>query len=122
MITKIEIYNFRSIKQLELEIKPLTVIYGRNATGKSSVIYPSFLLKKIVFNPNQNLTAFFNFGFVNLGNFTQIVYNHEPTRAVKILIHFKKELGEIIYGITLGQERSCFHLQFLKDIVHNPFF
>ena len=48
---KLHIKNFRSIKQLDLEIAPITVLYGHNGTGKSSALYAPLTLKNIVTNP-----------------------------------------------------------------------
>jgi hypothetical protein len=38
MISKIKIGNFKSIKDLELELAPLTIFVGPNASGKSNVL------------------------------------------------------------------------------------
>jgi|AP95_1055475.scaffolds.fasta_scaffold47108_2 predicted ATPase len=37
-ITKVWAKNFRSIKSLELELEPLTVLVGPNASGKSNIV------------------------------------------------------------------------------------
>jgi predicted ATPase len=38
MLTKIKIENFKSIKKLDLELAPLTIFVGPNASGKSNVL------------------------------------------------------------------------------------
>lgn len=38
MITKIHIENFRCIRELEMDLEPLTVLVGPNASGKSTVL------------------------------------------------------------------------------------
>ena len=45
------IKNFRAIREQELDIAPITVLYGMNGTGKSSVLYAMLTLKNIVLNP-----------------------------------------------------------------------
>ena len=45
---KLHIKNFRSIKQLDLEIAPITVLYGHNGTGKSSALYAPLTMRNIV--------------------------------------------------------------------------
>jgi len=45
------IRNFRAIHDQELDIAPITVLYGMNGTGKSSVLYALLTLKNIVLNP-----------------------------------------------------------------------
>ena len=75
---KLHIKNFRSIKQLDLEIAPITVLYGHNGTGKSSALYAPLTMKNIVTNPNQLVQEFFNYGFTRLGEFSEIIFDHNP--------------------------------------------
>ena len=38
MLTKVKIENFKSIRKLDLELAPLTILVGPNASGKSNVL------------------------------------------------------------------------------------
>ena len=87
---KLHIKNFRSIKQLDLEIAPITVLYGHNGTGKSSVLYAPLTLKNIVTNPNQDIQAFFNYGFTSLGTFKEIVFDHNPNNELELGISLSR--------------------------------
>jgi len=69
MLRKIKIKNFRSIRNQEIELAPLVVIYGPTASGKSSLLYALLVAKNFLLNPNQQLDAFFNLRFQNLGRF-----------------------------------------------------
>ena len=69
---KLHIKNFRSIKQLDLELAPITVLYGHNGTGKSSALYAPLTLKNIVNNPNQHIQEFFDYGFARLGRLMRL--------------------------------------------------
>ena len=104
MIRKIKISNFRSIKEAEVELSKLNVIYGGTATGKSSFLYSLIVLKNFIKNPNQQVDGFFNFGFLNLGGFDACVFNHDPNGEIKIgfsaengeyVVNFKKTQGKI---------------------------
>jgi len=106
MIKKIKISHFRSIEKAELEIAPLTVLYGPTAGGKSSLLYGLFVLKNVIVNPNQHSDSFFNLGFVNLGGFEECVFNHEKERSVEIRLFIEE--GE--YGISLGKDFAEFFL------------
>ncbi|MEO0152048.1 MAG: AAA family ATPase [candidate division WOR-3 bacterium] len=99
MIKKLKISNFRSIQNQEIEIAPLTIIYGPTASGKSSILYSLLVLKNFILNPNQNADNFFNFGFMNLGGFNDVVFNHHSD--LNIELKFIIEEGE--YGICLGK-------------------
>lgn len=49
MINKVRIRNFKSLKDLSLELKPLSVISGINGVGKSSLIQSLLLLRQSFF-------------------------------------------------------------------------
>ena len=81
---KLHIKNFRSIKQLDLEIAPITVLYGHNGTGKSSALYAPLTLKNIVVNPNQHPQGFSNYGFTSLGEFSEVIFDHNPNNELEL--------------------------------------
>ncbi|MFN3822014.1 MAG: AAA family ATPase, partial [bacterium] len=99
MIKRIEISNFRSIKNAVVDISPLTVLYGPTSSGKSSLLYALLVLKNFIVNPNQQSDGFFNFGFMNLGGFDQCVFNHEKENAIEIYLSLN--IGG--YGISLTE-------------------
>jgi len=41
MIKKLEVDNFKTLNHFELELTPMTVIVGNNASGKSSMLQES---------------------------------------------------------------------------------
>jgi predicted ATPase len=52
MLKEVSIYNFRCIRELELEFKPLTILVGPNASGKSSILYAiMWFAKKYLTSP-----------------------------------------------------------------------
>ena len=81
---KLHIKNFRSIKQLDLELAPITVLYGHNGTGKSSALYAPLTMRNIVVNPNQEVGGFFNYGFTSLGSFEEVVFDHNPNNELEL--------------------------------------
>lgn len=91
MITQIDISNFRSIKHQSIPLKKLNVLYGPNGSGKSSVMYAPYVLRNFLVKPNQRLNSLFNFGFINLGGFENIVRNQDPHEA--ILVNFTISLA-----------------------------
>ena len=53
MITKLKINNFKSIESFDNSIKPLTILVGKNSTGKSSIIQSILLLASRSIPKNQ---------------------------------------------------------------------
>lgn len=100
MINKIRIKNFRSIKEQEVELAPLVVIYGPTASGKSSLLYSFICLKNFIHNPNQQLDGFFNITFINLGGFDEIVFNKKKDSEIEFTIH----LNENEYSVSFSRQ------------------
>ena len=50
---KLDIKNFRSIKDQSVELAPITVLYGPNGSGKSSLLYSLLVMKNVILNLEQ---------------------------------------------------------------------
>ncbi|MCL4557981.1 MAG: AAA family ATPase [Deltaproteobacteria bacterium] len=107
MINKIKISGFRSIEKQEVDLAPLTVLYGPTASGKSSLLYSLLVLKNFVANPNQQPDGFFSIGFMNLGGFEACVFDHKPDKAIEVL--FSSEDGE--YGLAFLKGKGEIYLK-----------
>ena len=81
---KLHIKNFRSIENLDLELAPITVLYGHNGTGKSSALYAPLTLRNVVSNPARHIQEFFNYGFAYLGEFHEVVFDHNANRDMEL--------------------------------------
>ena len=79
---KLDIKNFRSIRDQSVELAPITVLYGPNGSGKSSLLYSLLVMKNIILNPNRTTSNFFGLQFVNLGSFEAVVHDHHPDREI----------------------------------------
>ena len=122
---KLHIKNFRSIKQLDLELAPITILYGHNGTGKSSALYAPLTMKNIVLNPNQDVSGFFNYGFTSLGSFEEVIFDHNPNNELELGISIRTPYpnseGYVVldYRIScLGDNSGSFHFKIdgLHDI------
>jgi AAA15 family ATPase/GTPase len=52
MIKRVKIQGYKSFKNLSLELRPLTVIFGPNASGKSNFLDAIYFLSKAVNQKN----------------------------------------------------------------------
>ena len=68
--------NFRSIRDATVEIAPLTVIYGANGSGKSSLIYGLLTLRNFFTNPAQNVPSLFSYPDDQPRGLREVVRNH----------------------------------------------
>ncbi len=53
MIKRIKIYDFKSIRKLDLSLDPVTVLVGRSGTGKSNFVQAIRFLRNLLINPQQ---------------------------------------------------------------------
>lgn len=81
MIEKITINNFKSLREIDnLEIAPITVLCGTNSCGKSSFLESILFLKQN--NEVVKQGILFNGDYTKLGNFSNVVYNHDTENNV----------------------------------------
>jgi Uncharacterized conserved protein len=70
MLKKIKLENFKSFgENQEVELAPLTLLYGPNSSGKSSIIQSLLLIKQSMENRNQHASPTFCGNLVDLGSF-----------------------------------------------------
>lgn len=108
----LEIKNFRSIEKQQIELAPITVVYGPNGAGKSSLLYAFLTLKNIVLNPNQNPNGFFNYGFVSLGSFDGVIFDHRKRDEIELGLTCTDGTVSVRYKVCFGENQGSFSLDF----------
>ena len=104
---QLHIKNFRSIKQLDLELAPITILYGHNGTGKSSALYAPLTMKHIVFHPHQEVSGFFNYRFARLGSFEDVIFDHNPSNELELGISLRTTYPNSEGYAVLDYRISC---------------
>lgn len=94
-LSRIEIENFKGVGDHQsIDIKPITLLFGPNSAGKSTVIqalhYAREILERGNCDPDQTIAG----GLIDLGGFTSIVHNHEISRTIKLKLTFDLPEGE----------------------------
>ncbi len=101
----LQLKNFRSIRDAEIDIAPLTVVYGPNGSGKSSLIYGLLTLKNFLTEPNRNLPGLFSYPGISLGNYNEVVHNHQDDDIVSLSLSIT-ELDVSMSKFSLGIAKS----------------
>jgi predicted ATPase len=86
MFRKIALENFKAFgERQEMPLAPITLIYGPNSAGKSSIIQ-SLLWMKQTCDPelNESNRLIFRGNLVDLGSFNSIVHRHESKLPIGI--------------------------------------
>mgnify|MGYP001247981080 CR=1 FL=1 len=82
MLTRLYISSFRGFgRPVDIPLRPLTLLYGPNSGGKSSILNALLLLRQ-----NIDLGSEFRFegDFVNLGSYSRSVYRHDPKGNIRM--------------------------------------
>lgn len=94
MLTAITLQNFKGVgsEPMRVPIKPLTILFGANSIGKSTIVqavhYAREILERNNFNPDRTLAGG---NAVDLGGFHNLVHDHDLDR--QITLRFELDLS-----------------------------
>ena len=120
-ITKISLTNFRSFKDTQsIAIAPVTLLFGPNSVGKSSVLmalaYVQQILKKGHCNP-QKLDAL---GDRTIGGFRALVYGQDLEKTIRIRLDYAPGKTPFdSYGKNVDEMAN--HIQNVQYVLMNDF-
>jgi energy-coupling factor transporter ATP-binding protein EcfA2 len=85
-ITAITIENFKGIREpVRVELKPITLLFGPNSAGKSTIVqalhYAREIFERQNLNPDKTLLGGAS---IDLGGFKSLVHNHDTSRPIRI--------------------------------------
>ena len=89
LISAIEIENFKGIgAPARIELRPITLLFGQNSAGKSTVLHALCYAHEILSHRNVDVHRTELGGDrIDLGGFRHFVHGHDPTRTVRLRIH-----------------------------------
>jgi len=85
-IIAITIENFKAIKEpVRIELKPITLLFGPNSAGKSTIVHALHYAREIFERQNLNPDRTLLGGeTIDLGGFESLVYQHDKSLPIKI--------------------------------------
>jgi len=85
VITAITLENFKGIKgPCRIKLRPLTMLFGANSAGKSSVVQGLHYAREIFLRQNTDPDKTLLGGSMDLGGFSSFVFNHDQSLPIKI--------------------------------------
>ena len=89
-ITAITLENFKGIREpVRVELKPITLLFGPNSAGKSTILQALHYAREILEHQNLNPDRTSLGGSsIDLGGFESLVHQHDLGRAIKIKLEF----------------------------------
>ncbi|WP_373170334.1 AAA family ATPase [Klebsiella sp. Q11] len=99
MFTQLKIENFKafSCKQ-EIEFAPITLIFGQNSSGKSSIIQSILALKQTLLNSTSNASLITCGTCIDLGGYLSAVNSHDPAKEIQLEFSFVNNLPSKEYN------------------------
>lgn len=93
MLTSLSINNFKAFgKEVGARLSPITLIYGPNSGGKSSLIQSLLLMRQSLSTKRSSENILdFNGEFVDLGDYRSTVFKHETDRDISIGFSYDAE-------------------------------
>src|SRR5271170_2934453 len=92
-LSRIEIENFKGIGATQvIDLKPITLLFGPNSAGKSTVLQALHYLREILERHNADPDQTIAGGLIDLGGFAALVHNHDL--ALPICLRVTIELDE----------------------------
>lgn len=95
-LKKLEIENFKGIgARQSIAIKPITLLFGPNSAGKSTILQALHYAREILERRNPDPDKTIAGGLIDLGGFKALVHNHELDRAItiKLIIDISEAQG-----------------------------
>lgn len=102
MLTEYELNNFKPFgKPAVIPIKPITLIFGANSSGKSSIIQSLLMLKQTLDESGNSDVALLPKGkLVDLGNYREFIHCHDISKLFSFKMMFSiNQLYDIIKNV-----------------------
>lgn len=136
MLHAIELENFKAFgKRARIPFAPITLIFGENSAGKSTVLQALNLLKQTLENPEAGALSFQqpDNDIVDLGSFPELLFDHDLKRTLSIRVEIVIDALDVDYqwqsdmpvrppmhiskelGIELGFRRPSLEEEVLLD-------
>ena len=106
MLREYQLTNFKAFGEtVAIPIRPLTLIFGANSSGKSSIFQSLLLLKQTLEEAKNLNTALLPKGsLVDLGTYRDFVHRHEIKRDFGFGVRFDLEIGSEADSTAVSSE------------------
>jgi len=114
-LTRIEIENFKGIGERQtLELAPITLLFGPNSAGKSTILQALQYVRAILEGENPDPDPYVDSGDVDYGGFKNLVHGHDLSKEIYIglTIDLTDDDGSSILNYSLGD--SIDEIEFAK--------
>jgi predicted ATPase len=102
-LSAIELENFKGIDNRQrIELRPLTLLFGPNSSGKSTVIQALHYVREVLARRNVDPDVTVAGGFPNLGGFASLIHRNELNRPLRVKLELDLSVVEIVMELPLN--------------------
>ena len=109
MLNYIHLENFRAFgKPTTIPLAPITLFFGENSAGKTSILHALSLLKQSAETDGRGsaLVVRDPRGLVDLGSFEELIFDHDLARVLRIGIGWQNPLSARLRGASNPEKRA----------------
>ena len=116
-LSELTVENFKAFgkKRQHMPIRPVTLVYGPNSSGKSSLLQAIALAHEAVIQPTGTIDTHrtqLAGRSIDLGGFRQYVHRHETSRDVNLGFRLDvEEIGQIFIEFIIGFSSGARHTE-----------
>lgn len=89
MLKNLNLYNFRCFSsEQNIPLSPITLIYGPNSSGKSSLLKSLLVMKQTIEEASPNTNLITKGPYTDIGNFKDFINNHDTKKKYSIKFQF----------------------------------
>jgi AAA15 family ATPase/GTPase len=105
MLREYQLTNFKAFGEPEtIPIRPITLIYGPNSSGKSSVLQSLLLLKQTLQEAENSETLLIPKGnLINLGSYREFIHRHDVSKPFSFKVILALDINDLKSSSLLGK-------------------
>ena len=119
MLNSLNLHNFRCFSsEQNIPLRPITLIYGPNSSGKSSLLKSLVVMKQTLEAASSNTNLITKGQYTDIGNFKDFINNHDTKKKYSIKFQFdltKQKNNRYIhpyYRMNLSKSISKISIEF----------
>lgn len=101
MLTRLKFSNFKTWETVEVDLAPITLLFGPNSSGKSSLLQFLLLLKQTKETADRALALDLGGPYVSLGTYRDLVFRHEESRDIAWSLQWKPDKKILIQDLSV---------------------
>ncbi len=105
MIKRLKICDFKSIRELDLALDPVTVLVGRSGTGKSNTVQALRFLRNFLLGGMEN-AANYEWGWDRIVP----VEEKQPRTSIEVTFSLPGEDKDYTYAVSFGSPQNSRHM------------